>query len=167
MARVHLFTSSTTPHHERRRQSLSPEHSIADDAPSPSTENITIAANATPTHEDVSTVDVDAVAAAAAAASPSTVNMSQASLSTPASPLASHEQQQHDLASSTAALTAALLQSAHGHEDVSNAVAAALSGKSGKQRKQREREHAKLISRCESRFMFRISFTATAIARAA
>ncbi|GAN08086.1 conserved hypothetical protein [Mucor ambiguus] len=127
MARVHLFTTSTTPHHERRRQSLSPEHSIADDAPSPSTENITIAANTTSTQEDVNALEVDAVAAAAA--SPSTVNMSQASVSTPASP-SSHEQQQHDLASSTAALTAALLQSAHGHDDVSNAVAAALSGKS-------------------------------------
>ncbi|KAL7328712.1 hypothetical protein PS15p_206942 [Mucor circinelloides] len=123
MARVHLFTTSTAPHHERRRQSPSPEHSIADDAPSPSTENITIAANATPIQEDVNTLEVDAVAAA----SPSTVKIGHASMSTPASP---NEDQQQDLASSTAALTAALLQSAHGHEDVSNAAVAAMSGKS-------------------------------------
>lgn len=124
MARVHLFTTST-PHNERRRQSLSPEYNIADDAPSPSTENITIAANATPTlaQEDVNALDVDAVVASPSIKLHSTI-------STPASP--SHQQQQQDLASSTAALTAALLQTTHGNDDVADAVAAVLSGKSGK-----------------------------------
>ncbi|CEP12457.1 hypothetical protein [Parasitella parasitica] len=120
MARVHLFTAST-PHSERRRQSLSPEcNNIADDAPCPSTENVTIAANTTPvlSHEDATTLDVDAVGA-----SPSTRK-----LSTPASP--TQQQQQQDIASSTAALTAALLQSAHANEQAMNAVAVAMSEES-------------------------------------
>ena len=123
MARVHLFTTST-PHNERRRQSPSPEYNIADDVPSPSTENITIAANVTPTltQEDVNTLDVDAVVA-----SPS-IKLNP-TISTPASP--SQQQQQQDLASSTAALTAALLQT-HGNDDVADAVAAVFSGKPGK-----------------------------------
>ncbi|KAI8638589.1 hypothetical protein BD408DRAFT_435918 [Parasitella parasitica] len=120
MARVHLFTSST-PHSERGRQSPSPEcNDIADDAPCPSTENITIAANETPTlsHEDANTLDVDAVAA-----SPTSIK-----LSTPASPHLQHPQQ--DLASSTAALTAALLQSAHENEQATDTVAATISKES-------------------------------------
>jgi phosphate/sulfate permease len=107
MARVHLFSSlSSTPHSRH-----SPEYdSLVEDPPLPSKDSENITISVTPQEEGLQVE------------------------STPASPSAGKTEQEktNELTSSSAALTAALLQNAHGNNDMVGAVAAAFSVKPGK-----------------------------------
>ncbi|KAG0173008.1 hypothetical protein DFQ28_006344 [Apophysomyces sp. BC1034] len=111
MARVHLFSSST-PHHERRsRASSNDEDFLDNEGPAPQ-----LAAAAAGTAEEGHTLDVTAVP------SPSSTEVSPAEAPKEALNLSQFR-------SSSAALTAALLQNAHSDVDVVGAMAAALSVK--------------------------------------
>ncbi|KAF7731452.1 hypothetical protein EC973_000260 [Apophysomyces ossiformis] len=109
MARVHLFSSST-PHHERcSRSSSNGEEFLDNEAPAPQLATTT-------TTEEGHTLDVTAV--------PSP-NPTETSSSEPPKESLNLSQ----FRSSSAALTAALLQNAHSDVDVVGAMAAALSVK--------------------------------------
>ncbi|KAI9483121.1 MAG: hypothetical protein EXX96DRAFT_556946 [Benjaminiella poitrasii] len=128
MARVHLFTPSSAS--DKRRHT--PEyHHITEEAPAPTlaSDNRTISAQQ---QEEGHTLDVDAIG------SPSISKISSALTTTiatsPSSPSSPEQEDKTEsladqITSSSAALTAALLQNAHGNNDMMGAVAAALSVK--------------------------------------
>lgn len=137
MARVHLFSSLTsTPH---SRHSPSPEYdALTEDPALPSKDseshNITISV----TQEEGTQVE-------SSAASPSTKNIENDNTTSSEAVEQEKTALTNELTSSSAALTAALLQNAHGNNDMAGAVAAALSSvKPGK--------HYKTIKVLENQF---------------
>jgi hypothetical protein len=134
MARVHLFSSlSSTPH---SRHSPSPEYdTIAEDPPLPSKDsnseshNITI--SVTPQEERL---QVESSTAELKHQQQQPQQQQQQYSKAPSPEITEREKNAltNELESSSAALTAALLQNAHGNSDMVGAVAAALSVKPGK-----------------------------------
>lgn len=130
MARVHLFTPSSS--NERRRHS--PEHNIAEEPSAPTLpedittsehENKTISVSSQPTLEEQQQPNLDIDTSSPA--------LSHTFMTAPSSPeqKGDNDNLTDQLTASSAALTAALLQNAHGNNDMVGAVAAALSVKPG------------------------------------
>ncbi|KAI7907999.1 uncharacterized protein BX663DRAFT_17235 [Cokeromyces recurvatus] len=123
MARVHLFTPSSA---NDRRRHMPEYHHITEEAPIPTTtsDNRTISAQQ---QEEGHTLDVDAISSP----SISKINSTLTTLTAPSSPEQKDKRESltSQITSSSAALTAALLQNAHGNNDMMGAVAAALSVK--------------------------------------